>query len=134
MGIFSVVTLTIGLGIGYYVRDLQADINANTVTESQEKAISTVATDEYLNKAFQPKLTIVDASAPAQLYYTIQNTTASSIYVERADVNIYDKDGNELYTTTLNVYKTYMPGEKDNLDFQVPQDAVNIAKVEINLK
>ncbi len=133
MGIFSVVTLTIGLGIGYYVRDLQVDL-ANSNNQPQEKAISTIATDEFLNKAFHPRLTIVNISAPAQLYYTIQNSTASSIYVEKADINIYDSANNIIYTTTLNIYKTYLPGQSDRLDFQIPQDASNATKVEINLK
>ena len=134
MGIFSVITLTIGLGIGYYIRDLQVDLSTSSIS-SEEKAISTiVATDEYLNKVFQPRLTIVNTSAPAQLYYTIQNTSASSIYVERADVNVYDNTDNVIYTASLNVYKTYIPGQKDKLDFQIPQDASNVAKVEIDLK
>lgn len=133
MGIFSVVTLTIGLGIGYYIRDLQVDLATPTYT-SEEKAISTTATDEYLNKVFQPKLTIVNTSAPAQLYYTIQNTSASSIYIEKAVINVYDNEENVIYTTTLNVYKTYLPSQKDKLEFQIPQDATNAAKVEIDLK
>lgn len=134
MSLFSVVTLTIGLGIGYYVRDLQVEL-AEYDYSSQEKAISTVvATDEFLNKVLHPRLTIVNISAPAQLYYTIQNSTQSSIYVERADINVYDKTNSIIYTTTLNVYKTYLPGQADKLDFQIPQDASNATKVEINLK
>ncbi len=133
MSLFSVVTLTIGLGIGYYVRDFQVELAESDYT-SQEKAISTVATDEFLNKALHPRLTIVNISAPAQLYYTIQNSTQSSIYVERADINVYDRANTIIYTTTLNVYKTYLPGQADKLDFQIPQDASNATKVEINLK
>lgn len=133
MSLFSVVTLTIGLGIGYYVRDLQVDL-AEYDHRSEEKAISTIATDEFLNKTLQPRLTIVDISAPAQLYYTIQNSSASSIYVEKADINIYDQSNNIIYTTTLNIYKTYLPSQSDRLDFQIPQDASNATKVEINLK
>ena len=133
MSLFSVVTLTIGLGIGYYVRDLQVELVESDYS-SQEKAISTVATDEFLNKALHPRLTIVNISAPAQLYYTIQNSTQSSIYVERADINVYDRTNSIIYTTTLNVYKTYLPGQVDKLDFQIPQDASNATKVGINLK
>ncbi len=133
MGIFSVVTLTVGLGIGYYVRDLQVDL-ANTQPVAEEKAISTVANDEYLNKVFHPRLTIVNTSAPAQLFYTIQNSGTSSVYIEKADINVYDSSENIIYTTTLNVFKTYLPGQSDKLDFQLPQDATSIAKVEIDLK
>lgn len=134
MGIFSVVTLTVGLGIGYYVRDLQVDLS-NTQPATEEKAISTtVANDEYLNKVFHPRLTIVNTSAPAQLFYTIQNSGTSSVYIEKADINVYDSNENIIYTTTLNVYKTYLPGQRDKLDFQLPQDATSIAKVEIDLK
>ena len=133
MGLFSVVTLTIGLGIGYYVRDLQQDLKTSTIS-STEKAISTTANDEFLNKVFKPRLTIVNTSAPAQLYYRIINTSASSVYVEKANINIYDNEDNIIYTTTLNIYKTYIPGKTDQLEFQIPQDASNIKKVEIDLK
>ena len=133
MSIFSVVTLVIGIGLGYYIKELQDDINKSTEVKSEEKAISVEEqTQEYLNKVFQPRLTIVKTTSPMNLYYTIQNRSASSVYIEKAEINAYSNE-DIVYTTTLNVYKLYQSGEADRYDFQIPNQSYNITKIAIKL-
>lgn len=133
MSIFSVVTLVIGIGLGYYIKEFQDDLNESTEIQSEEKAISVEEqTNEYLNKAFQPRLTIVSTKSPMNLYYTIQNRNASSVYIEKAEVNAFSNE-DIVYTTTLNVYKLYQPGEADRFDFQIPNQSYNITKITIKL-
>ena len=133
MSIFAVITLVIGFGLGYKLRDLQNDLNKDTEIKSEEKNISVLETsEEYLNKVFQPKLTIVNTNSPMKLFYTIQNRSASSVYIEKAEVKAYSND-EIIYTTTLNIFKIYQPGEADKFDFQVPNKAYNITQVSITL-
>ena len=136
MGIFSVVTLTIGLGLGYNIRDFLVDMDSNNnKVVSQEKAIKTTTDDnkEYLNKVFQPRLTISNSKFPTTGYYTIQNTTSTSVYLEKATINVYGEEDEIIYTTTLNIYKLYDPGSIDYIKFQIPQDAINITRIKIEL-
>lgn len=135
MGVFSVVTLTIGLGLGYNLRDFLVDLNNNTTITSQEKAIK-VSTDDnlvYLNKVFQPRLTIANSKFPTAGYYTIKNTTSTSVYLEKAIINVYGSDDEIIYTTTQNIYKLYDPGSIDYIKFQIPQNAIDITRIKIEL-
>ena len=135
MGMFSVVTLTIGLGLGYNIRDFLVDMDKNNKITSTEKAIKISNDDnqEYLNKVFQPRLTISNSKFPTAGYYTIQNTTSTSVYLEKASINVYGVDDEIIYTTTLNLYKLYDPGSIDYIKFQIPQDAKDITRIKIEL-
>ena len=135
MGVFSVVTLTIGLGLGYNIRDFLVDMDKNNKITSTEKAIKISNDDnqEYLNKVFQPRLTISNSKFPTAGYYTIQNTTSTSVYLEKASINVYGVDDEIIYTTTLNLYKLYDPGSIDYIKFQIKKKKKDITRIKIEL-
>ena len=134
MGLFSVVTLTIGLGIGYYVRDFLVEMDTDKKIVSTEKAIkATTDNKEYLNKVFEPRLIIANSKFPTAGYYKIQNMTSTSVYLEKAVINVYGSDEELIYTTTLNLYKLYEPGIIDYLKFQIPQNAIDITRIKLEL-
>jgi len=66
--------------------------------------------------------------------YKITNTSSSRIYVESAKINVYNNNNAVIYTTTINIYNNYEPNQVDTIEFQVPQDANRVGRVEIELK
>ena len=134
MGVFAVVTLVAGVEIGYELRD---DVyenyqkNSNSYTELYvEEEIDT----NYLNEVLKPKLQISQTKDPLTMSYTITNTSNSKVYVEYAEITVYNNNNAVIYTTTINIYNTYEPEQTDEIVFQIPQDSNRVGRVDINLK
>ena len=68
------------------------------------------------------------------MHYDLFNTSQAEVYVEKAIVKVYDKYDETMYSTEINLYKTFLPEESDRIAFQVPQMADYIARVEIEFE
>ena len=133
MGVFAVVTLAAGVEIGYELRD-EVYENYQKNNNYTELYVEDDTYTNYLNEVLKPTLQISQTKDPLTMSYTITNTTNSKIYVEYAEITVYNNNDAVIYTTTINIYNTYEPEQKDEIVFQIPQDANRVGKVEINLK
>ena len=133
MGVFAVVTLVAGVEIGYELRDdVYERYQKNT--NYTELYVEDETDSDYLNEILKPVLQISQTSDPLTMSYKITNTSSSKVYVEYAEIKVYNNNDAVIYTTTVNIYNTYEPEQTDQIVFQVPQDANRVGKVEINLK
>ena len=134
MGVFAIVTLVAGVEIGYELRD---DVYENYQRKSNsytELYVEDETDSNYLNEVLKPKLQISQTKDPLTMSYKITNTSSSKIYVEYAEITVYNNNNAVIYTTTINIYNTYEPEQTDEIVFQIPQDANRVGRVEINLK
>ena len=132
MSVFAIAALVAGIEMGYNIRESLYNQNQTETVVDTTKAI--IAEDNTIYEAMSPKLTIVKTLDPASMYYDITNVSQAEVYIEKAIVNIYNSDDIKIYSTDINIYKTYLPGEADRLEFQVPQDPNSIAQVEIEFE
>lgn len=128
MSIFSITTLIGGIQLGFQLRNSLIPKQINTL-EVEEKAVKL---EDPIYRALLPKLSIISTSNPTQMTYFVENKSNASIYVESATIKVYNVNNKVIYETNINLYKTYNIGDKENIDFQIPQSADRIAKVEIN--
>ena len=134
MGVFAVVTLVAGVEIGYELRDDVYDRYQSSSNNYTELYVEDDTDSNYLNEILKPELQISQTSDPLTMSYKITNTSSSKVYVEYAEITVYNNNNAVIYTTTVNIYNTYEPEQKDEIVFQIPQDANRVGKVEINLK
>lgn len=134
MGVFAVVTLVAGVEIGYELRDDVYERYQRTTNNYTELYVEDETDTDYLNEVLKPELQISQTSDPLTMSYKITNTSSSKVYVEYAEIKVYNNNDAVIYTTTVNIYNTYEPDQKDEIVFQVPQDANRVGKVEINLR
>ena len=64
--------------------------------------------------------------------YNIQNIGQSTVYVERANIKVYNVNDAVIYETTVYLRRSYEPDATDQITFQVPQDGNRIARVEVD--
>lgn len=132
MSIFAVATLAAGVEIGFNLRE--SLIKPTTVEKSNDTTKAIVAEDNTIYEALSPKLTIEKTESPVSMHYDLFNTSQAEVYVEKAIVKVYDKYDETMYSTEINLYKTFLPEESDRIAFQVPQMADYIARVEIEFE
>lgn len=132
MSIFAIATLTAGVEIGFNLRE--SLIKPTTVETAVDTTKAIVAEDNTIYETLSPKLTITQTIDPVTMYYDLSNTSSAEVYVEKANVTIYDQDDRTIYSTSINMYKTFLPGESDRIEFQVPQDPNFIARVEVEFE
>ncbi len=134
MGVFAIVTLVAGIEIGFEIRDGAYDRYKSVNNDYTELYVEDVDDSVYLNDVLKPQLKINQTQDPLTMTYKITNTSKSRIYVESAKINVYNNNDAVIYTTTINIYNNYEPNEVDTIEFQVPQDANRVGRVEIELK
>lgn len=134
MGVFAIVTLVAGIEIGFELRDDAYERFQSVNNDYTELYVEDVDDSEYLNDVLKPQLKINQTQDPLTMTYKITNTSKSRIYVESAKINVYNNNDAVIYTTTINIYNNYEPNEVDTIEFQVPQDANRVGRVEIELK
>ena len=134
MGVFAIVTLVAGIEIGFELRDDAYERFQSVNNDYTELYVEDVDDSEYLNDVLKPQLKINQTQDPLTMTYKITNTSKSRIYVESAKINVYNNNDAVIYTTTINIYNNYEPNEVDTIEFEVPQDANRVGRVEIELK
>ena len=134
MGVFAIVTLVAGIEIGFELRDDAYERFQSVNNDYTELYVEDVDDSVYLNDVLKPQLKINQTQDPLTMTYKITNTSKSRIYVESAKINVYNNNDAVIYTTTINIYNNYEPNEVDTIEFQVPQDANRVGRVEIELK
>ncbi len=134
MGVFAVVTLAAGIEIGFELRDDVYERYQANKTNYTELYVEEETDTNYLNDVLKPQLQINQTQDPVTMSYKLKNTSASKVYVEYAEINVYNNNNAVIYSTTVNIYNTYEPNQTDEFEFQIPQDSNRIGKVEINLK
>ena len=130
MGIFSIVALFGGIELGFELRD--SAYKPEVKEESAEKNIESDDTFNYLDTVINSNLQINSTENPVSMTYNITNIGSSTVYVEKANIKIYNVNDAVIYETTIYVHKMYEPGATDQLTFQVPQDGNRIARVEVD--
>lgn len=129
MGIFSIVALFGGIELGYELRD-----SAYKTVErepSAEKNIEGESSFSFLDTVITSNLQINQSENPVSMTYNIQNIGQATVYVERANIKVFNVNDAVIYETTIYLHKTYEPGETDQITFQVPQDGNRITRVEV---
>lgn len=129
MGIFSIVALFGGIELGFELRD---SAYKTVKEESAEKYIEPDSSFNYLDTVINSNLVINQSVNPVSMTYHITNVGQSTIYVERANIKVYNVNEAVMYETSIYINKTYEPGATDDITFQVPQDGNRIAKVEVD--
>ncbi len=130
MGIFSIVALFGGIELGFELRDsVYKPVERES---SSEKYIESDSTFNFLDTVINSNLQINSTENPVSMTYNITNISSSTVYVERANINVLDVNDAVIYKTTIYIHKTYEPGATDQITFQVPQDGNRIARVEVD--
>ena len=130
MGIFSIVALFGGIELGYELRD--SIYRPEIKEESGEKNIESDETFNYLNTVISSNLQVNQSINPVSMTYNIQNIGQSTVYVERANIKVYNVNDAVIYETTVYLRRSYEPDATDQITFQVPQDGNRIARVEVD--
>ena len=130
MGIFSIVALFGGIELGFELRDSAYKPEVKEV--SGEKNIESFEDDNYLDTVISSNLEINQSINPVSMTYNIQNISQTTIYVEKANIKVYNVNEAVIYENIIYVHKMYEPGATDQLTFQVPQDGNRIARVEVD--
>ena len=130
MGIFSIVALFGGIELGFELRD--SAYKPLERESSSEKYIESDSTFNFLDTVINSNLQINSTENPVSMTYNITNIGSSTVYVERANINVLDVNESVIYKTTIYIHKTYEPGATDQIIFQVPQDGNRIARVEVD--
>ena len=130
MGIFSIVALFGGIELGYELRD--SAYKPEIKEESGEKNIESDETFNYLNTVISSNLQVNQSINPVSMTYNIQNIGQSTVYVERANIKVYNVNDAVIYETTVYLRRSYEPDATDQITFQVPQDGNRIARVEVD--
>ena len=130
MGIFSIVALFGGIELGFELRD--SAYKPVERESSSEKYIENDSTFNFLDTVINSNLQINSTENPVSMTYNITNIGSSTVYVERANINVLDVNESVIYKTTIYIHKTYEPGATDQIILQVPQDGNRIARVEVD--
>jgi len=130
MGIFSIVALFGGIELGFELRD--SAYKPGIKEESAEKNIESDGSFNYLNTVITSNLQINQSVNPVSMTYNITNIGQSTVYVEKANIRVYNVNDAVIYKTTISLNKSYEPGATDQITFQVPQDGNRITRVEVD--
>ncbi len=130
MGIFSIVALFAGIELGFELRD--SVYKSVDQTQSVEKYIEGDSSLNYLDTVICSNLQINQSENPVSMTYEITNIGQATVYVEKANIKVYNVNEAVIYETTIYLHRSYEPGATDYITFQVPQDGNRIARVEVD--
>lgn len=131
MGVFAVVALGAGIQLGFEMRDDIYKAKEANETQIIDTTKAIVDDSDTISESMASKLTILSTTRPVSMTYDIKNISTTSLYIEKATIKIYDVTNTIIYSTDIKLFKTYLPGEGEKLDFQIPTAAEEIAKVDI---